>query len=153
VNERRDLLLAHHLARTVVAEPFFEMMLGVQSLTYTAEEAMDQSEEYPESAKGMPVPVMIKIMSAIYSELAKDPVMSDPAMHVRQALLELNGLCSLARQVQMENDEADRKLPETKLRKRHRKGARNANCGAVSGEQNACLTPLASLQPYSFLKQ
>lgn len=129
------------------------MMLGMQFPTYTAEEAMDQFEEYPESAKGMPVPVMMNLMSAIYSELAKDPVMSGPAMHVRQALLELDDLCSLARQVQMENDLIDHEAPVAELGKRHGRTAKGAKRDDASKEQNACLTPLASLQPHSFLKQ
>lgn len=115
---------------------------------------MDQFEEYPKSAKGMPVPAIMNIMSAIYTELAKDPVMSGPAMHVRQALVELDGLCSLARQVQIENDEMEHEASGAGLKKRRGGSIRRAKRdGSSPSEKNACLMPLASLQPHSFLKQ
>jgi hypothetical protein len=113
---------------------------------------MDQFDEYGESTKAMPVPAMMNIMAAIYSELARDPVMSGPAMHLRQALLELDGLCSLARQVQLEEGAAESARTERPNQRRagRRRGVKNDE---LASDQGACLAPLASLQPYSFLKQ
>lgn len=115
---------------------------------------MDEFEEYPKSAKGMPVPAMMNIMSAIYAELAKDPVMGGPAMHIRQALVELDGLCTLARQVQIENDEMEQAASADRPPQRRLGPVRRAKRdNPAPREKNACLTPLASLQPHSFLKQ
>jgi hypothetical protein len=113
---------------------------------------MDQFDEYGESTKAMPVPAMMNIMAAIYTELARDPVMSGPAMYLRQALLELDGLCTLARQVQMEEGAVENASKERPNRRRasESKGSKGDDLAADNG---ACMAPLASLQPYSFLKQ
>lgn len=116
---------------------------------------MDQFDEYGENAKGIPVPVMMGCLAEIYSELARDPVMTGPAMYVRQALLELEDLCALARQVQLEDHGIEQAAPSAKSKK-HSPGRRKLakrNEVEVPAEQKACLTPLASLHPYSFLKQ
>lgn len=112
---------------------------------------MDLFEDLDEGAKRMSVPTMMSVMAAIYSELARDPVMSEPAMHVRQALLQLDALCALARQIPMEETQ-NQPAP------RPRRGRRGAKAASripenSAADQGACLTPLASLQPHSFLKQ
>jgi hypothetical protein len=116
---------------------------------------MDQFDECDESAKGMPVPAIMNNLAEIYSELAKDPVMADPAMHVRQALIELQALCALARQVQLEDKEMEGATFVRSLKKRHTERNRRDrnNEGKAATDNNACLPPLASLQPHSFLKQ
>jgi hypothetical protein len=116
---------------------------------------MDQFDECGESAKGMPVPAIIDNLTEIYSELAKDPVMTGPAMHVRQALLELEDLCALARQIQLEDEETEGVtfVRSSKKRRAGRNKNHRSNEAKATTDNNTCLLPLASLQPHSFLKQ
>jgi hypothetical protein len=116
---------------------------------------MDQFDECGEGAKGIPVPAIMNNLAEIYSELAKDPVMTGPAMYVRQALLELEDLCALARQVQQEDEETESAtlVRSSKKRRAGRNKIDKHNRAEVPGDNNACLLPLASLHPYSFLKQ
>jgi hypothetical protein len=116
---------------------------------------MDQFDDCCESAKGIPVPAIMNNLATIYSELAKDPVMTGPAMYIRQALLELEDLCALARQVQLEDSEIE-SAPLIRSSKKRHTGQNTSNKRSeaeAAADNNSCLPPLASLHPYSFLKQ